>query len=223
LKKVKLIKVNFLPEKFTPSDIPRLRQFLARRFPQYNEIHNHDSNGKFRFVYPELQFKFIDKEPMIIGYGKGFEILSEVFMKIGYFELNHRKIEVPEKSIQVYESQIGASEQFYQYKFITPWMALNQRNYEAFRQANIGKWESKLNRILWGNLRALAHGFDYWLPDPEKIEVKGDFHQHTSQFKGNTMFTFTGAFRTNFHIPDYLGLGKQVARGYGTVVKNNGN
>jgi hypothetical protein len=31
------------------------------------------------------------------------------------------------------------------------------------------------------------------------------------------MICFTGEFMVNFHIPDYLGIGKQVARGFGTV------
>jgi hypothetical protein len=33
------------------------------------------------------------------------------------------------------------------------------------------------------------------------------------------MICFQGEFTTNFLIPDYLGIGKQVARGFGTVVK----
>ena len=35
------------------------------------------------------------------------------------------------------------------------------------------------------------------------------------------MLTFRGEFSTNFQIPDYLGLGKQVARGYGMVKKKD--
>ena len=171
-------------------------------------------------VYPDIQFKVIDNRPMIVGYGKGLQILAEVFQKVNYFELNQRRVDVPEKSIQIVETMIGETEEFYKYSFLTPWMALNQSNYQEFRQLNFVEREVKLKRILWGNLRALAHGFGYWIPDPEEVKVRGDFRMKTGNFKGNAMLTFTGEFSTNFHIPDYLGLGKQVARGNGTVVKN---
>ena len=98
---VRIIKVEFTPLSFRPSDIPRLRAFLARQFPQHSELHNHLKDGGFRFVYPDIQFKFVDHRPMIVGYSRGLDILKEVFQKVSYFELNHRKIEVPEKSNQI--------------------------------------------------------------------------------------------------------------------------
>ena len=217
---VKIIKVEFTPLSFKPSDIPRLRAFLARQFPQYSELHNHLKNGGFRFVYPDIQFKFINSRPMLVGYGRGLQILKEVFQKVSYFELNHRKIEVPEKSIQIVESTIGESKEIFKYQFISPWMALNQRNFQEFQQLDSVERKVKLNRILWGNLRALAHGFDYWIPDPEKVNVDGHFDMAPGKFKGNSMLMFKGFFTVNFHIPDYLGFGKQLARGYGTVVKS---
>jgi len=156
---------------------------------------------------------------MIVAYGKGLQILAEVFQKVNYFELNHRRVEVPEKSIQIVETMIEESEKVYNYTFLTPWMALNQKNYQEFQQLGDDERRAKLNRILWGNLRALAHGFDYWIPDPDVVKINGHYRMKTGKFKGNTMLTFTGKFSTNFFIPDYFGLGKQVARGYGTVIK----
>ena len=96
---------------------------------------------------------------MIVGYGKGLQILAEVFQKVNYFELNHRRVDVPEKSIQIVETMIEESEKVYNYSFLTPWMALNQNNYFVYQYLNMVEREIKLNRILWGNLRALAHAF----------------------------------------------------------------
>jgi hypothetical protein len=220
LPKVKIAKVTLLPQHFKASDIPKLRGYLARMMPQYQEIHNHTSDGKFRFVYPEMQFKYIDKIPVIIGYGRGIEILVKVFTEIGYLELNHCRIELPEKSIEIYEAELGECDKKQSYTFLTPWMALNQKNYEIIKHLTQSERDNKINRILWGNIRALAHGFDYWIPEPDKIHVKGNFNMNKTTFKGNTMVTFTGDFKTNFQIPKFLGLGKQVARGYGAVVKD---
>ena len=41
----------------------------------------------------------------------------------------------------------------------------------------------------------------------------------TVTLKGQKMLGFTGTFKTNFIIPDHLGLGKSVSRGFGVVKK----
>jgi len=107
LPQIRMIKVSFMPQSFRPSDIPRLRAFLARQFPQHSELHNHLQNGGFRMVYPDIQFKFINDRPMIVGYGKGRQILAEVFHKVNYFELSHRQVGIPGKSIQMVEHNVS--------------------------------------------------------------------------------------------------------------------
>ena len=42
-----------------------------------------------------------------------------------------------------------------------------------------------------------------------KVEIK----------KGVEMVAFTGEFKVNFNIPDFWGIGKSSARGYGTVIR----
>jgi len=40
-----------------------------------------------------------------------------------------------------------------------------------------------------------------------------------SMFKNQEMLTFQGKFVTNAVLPDYVGLGKSVSRGFGTIVR----
>ncbi len=216
---VKIIKLTFAPEAFKVSDIPRLRGFLARQFPEYKEIHNHEVDGRFRWVYPELQFKVFDNTPVIVGYKSGYEILVRLFEKVGYFEISHRRIEIPEKTIHVFEEEIGVCNRRLTYEFLTPWMALNKQNYEKTRQLDWQERQKFLSHLLRENLKTVSHAFDYWIPDPDAVHVEGRFHPLKNTFKGKTMLTYKGIFKVNFMIPDYLGLGKQVARGFGTVKK----
>lgn len=218
LKTIPIIRLTFLSHQLKPSDIPRIRDFIAHSFPQHEELHNHNRNGGFRYVYPEIQYKFVKGQPAIIGHGTGLDILKEIFQKTGYLEINHRKIEINEKSVMLREEQVGMSDKFHRYRFISPWMALNQKNYEEYKLLDPIDKEQKLNRILWGNLRTLAHAFDIWLEDQESLKVSGHFRYRTVTFKGHAFMGFMGNCTTNFHIPEMLGVGKQVARGYGVVV-----
>jgi hypothetical protein len=45
--------------------------------------------------------------------------------------------------------------------------------------------------------------------------------ERETQFKNNTMLAFQASFITNTLLPEYVGLGKSVARGFGTIVSDN--
>lgn len=214
---VHLVRLQYPKGFFTKDDIPRIRAYLSRQFPEYIPIHNHMPKGSYRYVYPEIQFKFLDEALNIVGHGIGGTILTEIFQKVDQVRIGRKLRELPEKEIQVYQSRVGIAPEVYAYRFVTPWMALNQENYEKIRDLPMRKWRPFLERILWGNLRALAHGFDLWLEHPEEIRVHGKFFSGHTVFKDNNIMTFTGSFKTNFYIPPGLGIGKQVARGYGAV------
>ncbi|MDD3806798.1 MAG: CRISPR-associated endonuclease Cas6 [Candidatus Marinimicrobia bacterium] len=216
-REIDLIRLQYPQGLFIPSDIPKIRAYLSRKFPDDILLHNHTSNGKFRYVYPEIQFKFINKRLNIVGFGMGAQILQEIFYQVDSVEIGFRLRKLPEKEIQVYRSKIGPAPETYTYCFTTPWMALNQKNYHAIKKLPLKEWKPFLERILWGNLRSLAHGFDVWLEDQDNIHVHGSFFPGHSIFKDYDVLTFTGTFKTNFYIPLGLGIGKQVARGFGTV------
>lgn len=40
------------------------------------------------------------------------------------------------------------------------------------------------------------------------------------QFKNEKMLGVYGQFTSNALVPDYIGLGKSVSRGFGTIIKN---
>jgi len=47
--------------------------------------------------------------------------------------------------------------------------------------------------------------------------VTGKFNEKMTQFKNQSMLAFTGTFASNTYLPQYIGLGKSVSRGFGTI------
>ena len=64
---------------------------------------------------------------------------------------------------------------------------------------------------------AIAKTFQYFVES--KIIVKTDLKETSIKFKGKGMIGFFGTFQVNFKLPDYIGLGKSVSRGFGTIEK----
>lgn len=198
-------------------DIPKFRGYLANIYPEYSLLHNHLAEHRFRYGYPMVQFKIMNTNPIIVGIGDGVDVLKKVFLDIRKLDINGRQYTINEKSIVLDLVRLGRINQPVSYQFLLPWMALNQRNYESYCSLTWEKKRGFLENILKGNLKSLSKGFDYFIPEFEALTVRADLKSIQRNFKNNRMLCFEGSFQTNFLIPDFLGLGKQTARGFGTV------
>lgn len=211
--------LNFQNLRMKTFDIPKFRGYLASEYKNYTLIHNHLENGRLRYAYPLIQFKVIDSQPTIVGIGEGIEILKNVFLDIGELDINGRRYVINEKSVQLNQVEFGQTENPVTYRFLLPWMGLNQENYRKYKKL---KWNERrffLENILRGNMKSLSKAFGYFIPDFDNCYVQTDLKSTIRNFKNSRMICFNGKFTTNFLIPDYLGIGKQTARGFGTVVK----
>lgn len=196
-------------------DTPKLRGYFANKYNEYIELHNH-KDDKFVYKYPIVQYKIIDNIPILLGLKKeGIDIVKEVFFTNNQLRINAKEYDIYEKNINMYKREYGSTKDVYKYEFLTPWIGLNQKNNKEYRQANIIDKELILNRVLVGNILSCSKYLGYTVE--EEIKVKSSLKKMIVQFKGVKMIGFTGIFYTNFMIPDYLGLGKSVARGFGTI------
>lgn len=214
---IPVIQVQFPNNPMKAFDIPKFRGNIAAQFPKYQLIHNHLENGKLRYGYPLIQFKTIGNIPTIIGIGGGIEILKEVFLDVDHINIEGDRKKIWEKSILIRDERIGEADEFINYRFISPWMALKEGNYETYRTLDSADKQPFLRHLLRENLKSLSKGGGYWIPEVDKIKVEGFFKKVERNFKNNRMICFTGEFMVNFHIPNCLGIGKQVARGFGTL------
>ncbi|MGI6776502.1 MAG: CRISPR-associated endonuclease Cas6 [Acetivibrionales bacterium] len=196
-------------------DIPKIRGFLANEFSGYTELHNHTTNGSFIYGYPKIQYKVISGIPHIISIGDSAQVLIDVFLRIKEIDLKNRALKLLEKGYYVKKEYFGIIKEMKKYRFITPWMALNQENYRKYIEHDSIRKAEMLKSILTGNILSMSKYLNYDVQ--EKIVVLLNVRPVNVNFKNNRMFAFKGEFLVNFKIPDLLGIGKSVSRGFGTV------
>ena len=51
-----------------------------------------------------------------------------------------------------------------------------------------------------------------------RIHIRTHLNINSVKYKSVYLQSFTGEFTTNFQLPNYIGLGKGVSHGYGTVI-----
>lgn len=219
---MKIIKSEYrFPEvRIYPNQIHKFRGFVGETFKDYDLIHNHDpETGKPIYRYPLIQFKLINGTPTIVSLTESaVSIFSSLFMKFDQIIIDELKLPVFEKDLYVEKVDLGYSPEKFVYEFISPWIALNQHNYHKYIKSGSKELKNQiLKRNLIGNILSMGKYLDCWLKKDQTIEVEIQVREKNIILKGQPMLGFTGIFKTNFIIPDHLGLGKSVSRGYGTV------
>jgi len=215
--KIPVLKIVFLSNHLLKSDIPKFRGYLANEYSNYNLIHNHLENGKVRYAYPEIQFKVLDNHPAIIGFGEGINILQKIFFDINNINIGNKPQTVFEKSISFAEDKFSITDDLIRYKFISEWLALNESNYKKYFKTGLEeKRRIILEKILTGNILSMAKSLNYNVTDTIYAEIK-KIREVNTTLKGIPMVGFLGEFAVNFNLPDFLGLGKSVSRGFGTI------
>lgn len=200
-----------------PREAVKIRGFFAEIYRDNILVHNHKAN-KVIYGYPKIQYKVLNSIPTICGIEEGVNIIKDIGNHVDFININNEIIEIFQKKIKLSKQYFGIADDYISYELLTPWMALNQNNIGKYDCYNEIKKEELLKRILIGNILSIAKGLNYNVE--ENIHVWTNFQECIVNFKNIKMRAFRGKFKTNFIIPDYLGIGKSVARGFGTIKRS---
>lgn len=200
-----------------PRDGHKLRGYFSNLFGEYSDLfHNHDSQGKEIYRYPLIQYKVADGVPVLVGINAGAELLIKYFLSIKKIEIEDSSFPVFQKDMKNEEIMVGVRDSMYSYRFVNPWMALNQKNFGRYMKMDEAARKKELERILTGNILNVLKAVGHF--EKERIMVGiNDIRQISTQFKNEKMVAFTGGFTSNVSLPNFIGLGKSVARGFGTI------
>jgi len=199
-------------------DAHKLRGYFGNVFKEYSPLlHNHFEDGKNRYVYPLVQYKVIKNIPVLMGLSDGAKLLIDLFLKIKKIDINRKSIEILSKNIESKTFEISETDELFEYRFETLWMALNENNYKKFLNGSGEEKDKLLKTILTGNILSFYKGIGFWVK--QKILLKPTLYEKSTKFKDQNMIAFSGSFVANVVLPDYIGLGKAVSRGFGTVMR----
>ena len=193
----------------------KLRGYFATAYNDRKLFHHHDGDS-FIYRYPLVQYKVIGKTPTIVAIQEGVKEVTSLYADMNSIMIDSTRYDVYEKSMAIKKQEIGESDKFFHYRFITPWFALNQKNYRSYRElSSRAEKEEFLSRILVGNILSLSKSLGYTVRKRLKCAI--NVKSRGSMLKNVKIMVFSGKFAVNFRLPDYIGLGKSVSRGFGTI------
>ena len=198
-------------------DAEKIRGYLGNLYWKNPYAHQHEADGSPIYRYPCLQYKVIDGVCILLGFKEGLEIAKETFHNLKLLNLDGKWEEILSKGLESYTASFSLLSEQIKYSFLTPWLALNEKNYEKYQM--LGSWAKKkelLQKILIGNIISMSKSLGYTVPAPIEASIH-HLKEIPTSLKGTPMLGFLGNFSVNFEIPDYWGIGKSVSRGFGTV------
>jgi len=196
-------------------NVPGLRGYIAFHFGEDILLHNHVGRELF-YSYPRVQYKVTNGITKIIGISEGVKSVKNISfpqeLQLRDERISVRQVETVQRGVVLGMDIKGGI-----YTFLSPWLALNEKNYDKYlRLGSQAKKKKLLEKILVGNILSMSKGLGYTVPAPVEAKIINIKEVQTS-LKSNPMLGFLGTFSVNFEIPDYWGIGKSVSRGFGTV------
>ncbi|NMC10970.1 MAG: CRISPR-associated endonuclease Cas6 [Methanothrix sp.] len=214
---LKILRLTLHSDAPMRGDATKLRGFFATSFNEHALLHQHVTD-KLIYKYPLIQYKMLDGCPLVLGINEGANVLKEIYDKFSEIKLGDSTYSIMERGVTLKSEEFGCSDQIYSYKFASPWLALSQENYPRYTGASRDERRDLLRRILIGNLLSASKGLEYVATKHIRLEL-GRMREEICLLKGTKVTGLRGEFTATFAIPDHMGLGKSVSRGYGTVIR----
>ena len=201
------------PVRKTPYQV---KGVFMRQYPDEPIIPMLDGSYRDRFLYPRVQVKILNEQIYIIGIHEGVDPVLSVAEKFEMFDFGNISFEVQDCDIENVDQQFIPSSRMVRYRFITPWVALNHMTGGKYRFLTNQEKPSYLNRLLGQNIIFLANEVGINLEDNiyTKVKVSSLFPRPVDE---NKWGAFMGEFKTNFVLPNYIGVGNGITRGFGTI------
>jgi len=179
------------------------------------EFHQHRDGGVI-YRHPLIRYDVSRGCAEIAGLSEGALLLRSV-PAFDTFELGRDSLRVCQRRVHTGRVTVGPTADPMTYVFRTPYLALNQDNYQDWETGSDPARKRLLSRIVVGNLLSLSKSIG--LHVSERLRAEVDLRPcglHTLK-PGVELLGFRGSIRINFQLPERWGIGKSSARGFGTL------
>lgn len=206
--------------------LPAFRSAIIQKvgFTESDLFHNHFTNNdvNVHYRYPMVQYKWIKGKPAVICLGEAAKALFLIFEK-GDNTLNLYQNEIPFEiyNLSLKEYEMSVSENLeYTYK-IRDYAALNSQNFAAYMEMeSLNERLQMLEKLLVNHLAAFARGIGYKSEKRFEVKILDLMPPRVIESNEHKLKVFDFSFKSNLNLPDYVGVGKDTAKGLGMITQN---
>jgi len=213
---IKTVTMKIITDKPVKKTPYQVKGVFMRQYPEEELIPLLDGRYRDQYLYPRVQVKILNEQIYIIGINEGVAPILDMADKFDFLDFGNITFQVLDVEMDQHEDLFRPISRMIRYRFITPWVALNQTTGIRYRYLNSIEKMNYLSRLLSQNIVFLAR--EMGLELEEKVFTRLSLTSLFPKTVDETYWgAFNGEFRTNFILPNYLGVGNGITRGYGAI------
>ena len=201
------------PVRKTPYQV---KGVFIRQYPNEKIVPLLNGSYRSKFLYPRVQVKILNEQIYLVGIDQGTEPIIQLCERMGTLDFGNITFEVEDCDLEIFKRQFIISKRLVRYKFITPWVALNHMTSGKYKVLKNNEKQTFLNRLLGQNIIFMAGEVGNYIEENiyTKVKVPSIFPKPLDE---NKWGAFKGEFKTNFILPNYIGIGNGITRGFGAI------
>jgi hypothetical protein len=213
---IRTVAVRIFTDKPVRKTPYQVKGVMMNQFPDEEIVPMLDGSYRQKFLYPRVQVKILNEQIYIVGINEGVDSIKAIAKKMDFLDFGNITFQILDNEIEEHQNRFQPVSKLIRYRFVTPWVALNQTTGHRYRNLNNADRVNFLNRLLGQNIVFMAREMGMELEENifTKVTLSSLFPRQVDE---NNWGAFDGEFRANFVLPNYLGIGNGITRGYGTL------
>ena len=213
---IRTVAVRIFTDKPVRKTPYQVKGVMMNQFPDEEIVPMLDGSYRQKFLYPRVQVKILNEQIYIVGINEGVDSIKAIAKKMDFLDFGNITFQILNNEIEEHQNRFQPVSKLIRYRFVTPWVALNQTTGYRYRNLNNADRVNFLNRLLGQNIVFMAREMGMELEENifTKVTLSSLFPRQVDE---NNWGAFDGEFRANFVLPNYLGIGNGITRGYGTL------
>lgn len=171
---------------------------------------------RYVYRYPLIQYRIVEGRASIFGMGEGVATLKNWLFRLPEtISVRGRVYDLIIYNMRERRQELKMSHQMMRYRLMD-YIGLNQDNYRKWeREVAYTERVKILQNCLTGHLLGFATAWDYRLPEHLEVNIQLIKRMRWVRAYKTEHLAFNLIYQTNLVLPEWVGLGKGIARGYG--------
>ena len=213
---MKTIVARLITDKPVKKTAYQVKGVFMKQYPNSSAIPMLDGRYREKFLYPRIQVKILNEQIYLVGIKEGADPVLEMTKELELLNFGNITFNVLDIDVEESIDQFKHVDQLLRYRFVSPWVALSKNTQNRYKFLKNKDRTAFLNRLIGQNIVFLAREMRVELNDKvyTKLRLDSLFPKPVHE---NDWGSFSGEFQTNFVLPNYIGVGNGITRGYGAI------
>lgn len=208
--------IRLITDKPVKKTAYQVKGVFMKHYPDSSAVPMLDGTCRDKFLYPRVQVKILNEQIYVVGIKEGAGSVKKLASELKILNFGNITFEVIDVDVETTEDQFKHIDQLLRYKFVSPWVALGNTTQNRYKFLKNKDRIAFLNKLLGQNIVFLGREIDIALNEKvyTKIRLTSLLPKPVDE---DNWGAFTGEFQTNFILPDFIGIGNGITRGYGAI------